>query len=29
MGYIIGVIYRDSGKDNGSYCIMIGYILGL
>ena len=24
----MGVIYRDNGKENGSYYIIIGYILG-
>ena len=28
MGYIIGVIYRDNGKENGNYYIIMGYILG-
>ena len=27
-GYILGV-YRDNGKENGSYYIVFGYILGL
>ena len=29
MGYIIGVIYRYNGKENGNYYIIIGYMLGL
>ena len=22
-------LYRDNGKENGDYCVLIGYILGL
>ena len=28
MRYILG-LYRDNGKENGNYYIIIGYILGL
>ena len=29
MGCIIGVIYRDNGKENGNYYIRIGSVLRL
>ena len=28
MRYVLG-LYRDNGKENGNYYIIIGYILGL
>ena len=27
--WVILGLYRDNGKENGNYCTIIGYILGL